>query len=69
MLAEIEPSRQITGGVWYSEQEFDKDYIDILLKTCHLYIREPVTHALAPALANKWKRTQGCVCRLVGRVD
>ena len=48
MLAEIEPSRQITGGVWYSEQEFDSEYISILLKTCHAFIRDPVRGNAAP---------------------
>lgn len=39
MLAGIEPSRQITGGAWYSEQEFDSEYINVLSQTCLAFIQ------------------------------
>jgi len=32
MLFDIEPSRKITGGAWYSEQEFDSEFIEMLQK-------------------------------------
>ncbi len=38
MLFEIEPSRKITGGAWYSEQEIDSEFIEILQKQCYRYI-------------------------------
>ena len=38
MLAELEPSREITGGAWYTEQEFDADFINVLRDTCLTYI-------------------------------
>ena len=49
MLADIEPSRQITGGAWYNEQEFDSEYITILSRACHTFVRNPVCkHAPTP---------------------
>jgi DNA-directed RNA polymerase III subunit RPC6 len=32
MLYELEPSKEITGGVWYSDQEFDRSFISELRK-------------------------------------
>jgi len=46
MLAGIEPSRQITGGAWYSEQEFDSEYINVLSQTCLAFIQSKVRSSL-----------------------
>jgi len=46
MLAGIEPSRQITGGAWYSEQEFDSEYINVLSQTCLAFIQSKVCSSL-----------------------
>jgi DNA-directed RNA polymerase III subunit RPC6 len=41
---EIEPSQEITGGIWCSNQEFDKDLITTITEKCLTYIqREKVT--------------------------
>jgi len=42
MLYEIEPSRKITGGAWYSEQEFDSEFIEMLQKQCFNFIYSKV---------------------------
>lgn len=42
MLYEVEPSRAITGGAWYSEQEFDSVFIDMLQTQCFKYIASKV---------------------------
>lgn len=34
MLAELEPSREITGGAWYTNQELDCEFIEVLRNTC-----------------------------------
>jgi DNA-directed RNA polymerase III subunit RPC6 len=47
MLADVEPSRQITGGAWYSEQEFDAEFIAVLLRMCHAYVRDPVSSIIS----------------------
>ena len=51
MLAELEPSREITGGVWYTDNELDTDLIEVLRKQCLHYIMQEVrrnTHSLTP---------------------
>ena len=30
ILSELDPSEDITGGIWYRNNEFDKDLIDAL---------------------------------------
>ena len=42
MLHDIEPSRRITGGAWYSEQEFDSEFIEMLQKQAYLFIATKV---------------------------
>ena len=45
MLYELEPSREITGGAWYTEQEYDAEFISVLREQCvkFIYSRERVT--------------------------
>eukprot|EP00850_Spirogloea_muscicola_P000127 SM000001S04529 [mRNA] locus=s1:715442:718602:+ [translate_table: standard] len=38
MLIELEPSREITGGAWYTEHEFDAEFIAVLRQQCLQYI-------------------------------
>lgn len=42
MLFEIEPSRQVTGGAWYNEQEFDSEFLGILRDQTYRFIAERV---------------------------
>lgn len=34
MLYELEPSKEVTGGAWYTESEFDKEFIKTLRMIC-----------------------------------
>ena len=45
MLFELEPSREITGGAWYTEQEYDAEFINVLREQCvkFIYSQEKVT--------------------------
>jgi DNA-directed RNA polymerase III subunit RPC6 len=38
MLFDLEPSRDLTGGPWYSEQDFDSAFVDELLSHIYKYI-------------------------------
>ena len=38
MLYEIEPSRELTGGAWYSGSELDEDLINVLHDQCYVFI-------------------------------
>jgi DNA-directed RNA polymerase III subunit RPC6 len=38
MLYELEPSREITGGAWYTEHEYDAEFISVLREQCVKFI-------------------------------
>ncbi|KDQ50981.1 hypothetical protein JAAARDRAFT_41609 [Jaapia argillacea MUCL 33604] len=40
MLAHLEPSVEITGGPWYSDNELDTEFIKLLCGACLAFIRE-----------------------------
>jgi DNA-directed RNA polymerase III subunit RPC6 len=40
MCAELEPSREITGGAWYTANEFDAEFIGVLQALCARYLAE-----------------------------
>ncbi|GLI65586.1 hypothetical protein VaNZ11_009160 [Volvox africanus] len=39
MLYELEPSRELTGGAWYTENQFDSEFINVLREACYSYIQ------------------------------
>lgn len=40
MLFELEPSQEVTGGAWYTnDREFDTVFIDLLMEQCYKLIR------------------------------
>jgi DNA-directed RNA polymerase III subunit RPC6 len=40
MLYNIEPSRDVTGGAWYNDQDFDVEFIQRLQQMCEKAIKE-----------------------------
>lgn len=38
MLAELKPSKELTGGAWYTDQEFDSEFIDVLKRQCVQFV-------------------------------
>jgi DNA-directed RNA polymerase III subunit RPC6 len=40
MLYELEPSRELTGGAWYTEHEFDSEFIEALREACLRFIQK-----------------------------
>ena len=43
MLSEVEPSSEITGGIWYNESEFNTELIERLCEKCIAYIERKGT--------------------------
>jgi len=35
MLYHLEPDRSVTGGTWYSDQDFESEFVEILNQQCH----------------------------------
>ena len=46
MLYDLVPSREITGGPWYTDQEFDYDFVDGLAQVVYQYTRQERTATL-----------------------
>ena len=45
MLYELEPSVELTGGAWYTDQELDVEFIDQLSNQLYRYIVSKVRFA------------------------
>jgi len=42
-MAHLEPSVELTGGPWYTDNELDAEFIKSLCSACLRYIRERVS--------------------------
>lgn len=42
MLFDLEPDRSVTGGAWYSDQDFDAEFVYVLNQTCFKFLQEKV---------------------------
>lgn len=48
MLFELSPSREVTGGAFYTEQDYDAEFVDVVKQQClHFIIMKQVS---APTL-------------------
>uniref|UniRef100_L7M8G7 DNA-directed RNA polymerase III subunit RPC6 n=1 Tax=Rhipicephalus pulchellus TaxID=72859 RepID=L7M8G7_RHIPC len=45
MLFNLEPDRSVTGGAWYSEQEFESEFVEVLNQQCHRFLIKKLTVA------------------------
>lgn len=42
MLYDIEPDTSVTGGTWYSNQDFEVEFVDVLNQQCFRFLDERV---------------------------
>ncbi|XP_057855537.1 uncharacterized protein LOC131065136 isoform X1 [Cryptomeria japonica] len=42
MLAELTPSKEITGGAWYTGQTFDAEFTNVVKQQCLRFVRQQV---------------------------
>ena len=42
MLFHLEPDESLTGGAWYSDQEFETEFVDVLNVKCQQYLQKKV---------------------------
>lgn len=38
MLYNLEPDSSVTGGAWYSDQDFESEFVDVLSQQCHKFL-------------------------------
>ena len=42
MLYDLVPDESLTGGAWYSDQEFESEFVDVLNMKCLQYLQQKV---------------------------
>lgn len=52
MLFDLEPSVDVTGGPWYSNQEFDSEFFDILYQQSLRFIRGSTSGVTVEEVSN-----------------
>lgn len=45
MLFHLEPDESLTGGAWYSDQEFETEFVDVLNVKCQQYLQKKARNA------------------------
>lgn len=49
MLYNVEPDHSVTGGAWYSEQDFESEFVEILNQQCYRFLHHRMTVSQATA--------------------
>ena len=39
-LYNLEPDRSVTGGAWYSDQDFESEFVEILNQQCNRFLQQ-----------------------------
>ena len=42
MLYDLTPDESLTGGAWYSDQEFETEFVDVLNLKCLQFLQQKV---------------------------
>ena len=42
MLFNLEPDQSVTGGSWYSDQDFESEFVDVLNQQCFKFLQQKV---------------------------
>ena len=43
MLFSLEPDITVTGGAWYSDQDFESEFVEVLNQQCYKFLQQKVT--------------------------
>ena len=52
MLYNLEPDRSVTGGAWYSDQDFESEFVEVLNQQCLKYLEQKVGKVLVYSATN-----------------
>ena len=44
MLYDLQPDKSVTGGAWYSDQDFESEFVDVLTNQCHKFLLTKVIY-------------------------
>jgi len=56
MLYDLEPHRSVTGGAWYSDQDFESEFVDVLNSQCYKFLTEKVSRQSLSRPGRVWLR-------------
>nr|CAB3265035.1 DNA-directed RNA polymerase III subunit RPC6-like [Phallusia mammillata] len=45
MLFSLQPDRSVTGGAWYSDQDFESEFVEVLSQQCHKLLLQKLENA------------------------
>lgn len=45
MLFNLEPDISVTGGAWYSDQDFESEFVEVLNQQCYKYLEQRAAEA------------------------
>lgn len=54
MLAELTPDESVTGGAWYSDQDFESEFVEVLNQQCLKYLQQKVSYIIV-----FWREAEG----------
>lgn len=46
MLYNLQPDRSVTGGAWYSDQDFESEFVEVLNQQCFKFLQSKVQETL-----------------------
>lgn len=46
MLFNLTPDPSVTGGTWYSDQEFESEFVEVLNQQCFKFLQQKVSSVL-----------------------
>lgn len=46
MLYNLQPDRSVTGGAWYSDQDFESEFVEVLNQQCFKFLQSKVRKSL-----------------------
>jgi len=44
MLHDLTPDESLTGGAWYSDQDFESEFVEVLSQHCLKFLQQKVGH-------------------------
>lgn len=43
MLYNLEPDTSVTGGAWYTDQDFESEFVEVLNQQCYKFLEQKVS--------------------------
>lgn len=54
MLYNVQPDRSVTGGAWYSDQDFESEFVEVLNQQCFKFLQSKVWRTQMYGTPNQW---------------